>query len=81
MTLESGQTRLQVHKIIFANSLGDFHCLGRSIHGASGVFEVKEWPTQLVERMVEYMYIGNYGDWPADIEEQTDVDKEQQTCF
>ncbi|KAF1732681.1 hypothetical protein CRV24_006573 [Beauveria bassiana] len=31
--------------------------------------------------MVDYMYTGNYGDWTADTEEQTDVDKEQQTCF
>ncbi len=31
--------------------------------------------------MVDYMYTGNYGDWPADTDEQTNIDKEQQTCF
>ncbi len=35
-----------------------------------GVFEIKEWPEELVSRMIDYMYRGDYGEMLPEENEQ-----------
>ncbi|KAM3533699.1 hypothetical protein MY4038_003014 [Beauveria bassiana] len=83
LTIVSGPLRLAVHRVVVCaqSQVIRTACTGPWKEAASGVLEVKEWPAELVRRMVDYMYTGTYADWPAEANEQGDVQREGWSCF
>ncbi|KAM0664384.1 hypothetical protein ACQRIU_006966 [Beauveria bassiana] len=83
LTIASGPFRFAVHRVVVCaqSQVIRTACTGPWKEAASGVLEVKEWPAELVRRMVDYMYTGTYADWPAEANEQGDVRGEGRSCF
>ncbi|KAG5934349.1 hypothetical protein E4U60_003933 [Claviceps pazoutovae] len=57
-----GETRFEVHRVVvcFYSSVIRAACLGPWKEGACGVYKIKDCPDALVERMLDYIYTGDY---------------------
>ncbi|KAK8140640.1 hypothetical protein G3M48_003125, partial [Beauveria asiatica] len=56
LTIASGPLRFAVHRVVVCaqSQVIRTACTGPWMEAASGVLEVKEWPAELVRRMVDY---------------------------
>ncbi|CCE31606.1 uncharacterized protein CPUR_05459 [Claviceps purpurea 20.1] len=57
-----GETRYQVHRVVVCSysSVIRTACLGPWKEGTCGVYRIKDCPDVLVERMLDYIYTGDY---------------------
>ncbi|EWG54752.1 hypothetical protein FVEG_17385 [Fusarium verticillioides 7600] len=62
-------TKIPVHKVIICAQSKVFNaaCTSGFNEATSGVYDLSEYPLELVEMMVEYFYVGNYEDPSADM--------------
>ncbi|KAF5566783.1 hypothetical protein FNAPI_951 [Fusarium napiforme] len=63
------RTKIPVHKVIICAQSKVFNavCMSSFKEAISGVYDLSEYPLELVEMMVDYLYVGYYEDPSADV--------------
>ncbi|KAG6207949.1 hypothetical protein E4U35_000522 [Claviceps purpurea] len=79
-----GETRFQAHRNVVCSHSGVIRAacldLSKDIASRSSVFEIKESTPELVRRMLDYIYTGNYDDFSSDVPVEENQTPSQEKC-
>ncbi|KAG6105195.1 hypothetical protein E4U31_001526 [Claviceps sp. LM219 group G6] len=77
-----GETRFQAHRNVVCSHSGVIRAacldLSKDIASRSSVFEIKESPPELVRRMLDYIYTGNYDGFSSNVPVEEDQTPSQE---